>query len=184
MLSLNGIKTMSYVPEALMRILQSLHAAVMLVAMLGSGTALAQTSAGPERLFFEGDIVRGRSQQGATGPTCVLASQFKRRELVAWRIRVLDPEGKAVDDKGLKSLQVELPDGQKFAAKFGNHPARGTPTDRFWATSWMIPEEYPTGTFSYKIVATDLAGKTHTWEPFKVASSQLTIIPGTVEFTK
>ncbi len=165
-----------------MRPLHAIYAAMMLAAVLGSGTADAQTNAG--RLFFEGDIVRGRPQAGATGPVCVLASQFKRKESVVWRIRVLDPEGRTVDDKRLKSLEVELPDGQKFPAKFGDHPARGTPTDRFWATAWIVPDNYPTGTFSYKVVATDLAGKTHTWEPFKVASSQLAIIPGDVEFTK
>jgi hypothetical protein len=168
-----------------MSALHNLSAAVtMLAAVVGSSTVDAQTAPAPERLFFEGDLVRGRPQQGATGPTCVLASQFKRGEVVVWRIRVLDAGGNAVDSRGLKSLEIGLPDGQRFPAKFGDHPARGTPTDRFWATSWMIPENYPTGTFTYKVIATDLSGKTHTWQPFKVASSELTIIAGNVEFTK
>src|SRR6266700_7229450 len=73
------------------------------------------------KLFFEGDIVRG-DQEGAPGPGCVLNSQFKHLEKVVWRLRILDAAGKPLDDKGLKSLVVELPDGQKLAARFGVHP--------------------------------------------------------------
>ena len=58
-------------------------------------------------LFFEGDMVRG-DQVGAPGPFCVLNNQFKRLEKVVWRIRVLDHTGKVLDDKGLKSVAVEL----------------------------------------------------------------------------
>src|SRR3977135_3428780 len=73
------------------------------------------------RLFFEGDMVRG-DQQGAPGPFCVLNNQFKRLEKVVWRVRVLDQAGQALDAKGLKSLVVELPDGQKLDAKLRPYP--------------------------------------------------------------
>ena len=33
--------------------------------------------------------------------------------------------------------------------------------------AWVIPADYPTGSFSYKVVATDMEGQTQTWEPFK-----------------
>src|SRR5690606_9868059 len=82
-------------------------------------------------LFFEGDMVRGGSRDGSTWPTCVLTSQFTRQDLVAWRARVLDPNGQALDDKGLKSLEVQLSDGQAFVMKFGPHPRNPPQTDSF-----------------------------------------------------
>ncbi len=92
------------------------------------------------RFFFEGDMVRG-DQAGAPGPFCVLNSQFKRLEKVVWRVRVLDAAGKPLDDKGLKSLEIELPDGQKIAARFGPHPPPrlGPAADYFWSAAWIIP---------------------------------------------
>ena len=80
----------------------------------------------PSGLFFEADMVR-HALEGQAGPFCVLANQFKRKEAVAWRIRVLDQTGQQMDDKTLKSVVVELSDGQKLNAKFGGHPPRGTP---------------------------------------------------------
>ena len=47
-----------------------------------------------------------------------------RKEEVAWRIRVQDATGKELDDKSLKSLVVELSDGQQFQAHFGGHPPK------------------------------------------------------------
>ncbi len=137
------------------------------------------------KLFFEGDMVRG-DQQGAPGPFCVLNNQFKRLEKVVWRVRVLDQTGKSLDDKGLKNLVVELPDGQKLAARFGPHPPPrvGPASDYFWTAAWVIPTGYPSGTFFYKVVATDLEDKPQTWEPFKRATSQLQVIPGEIEIKK
>jgi hypothetical protein len=139
----------------------------------------------PARLFFEGDMVRG-NQDGAPGPGCVLTNQFKRLEKVVWRVRVLDPSGNSLDEKGLKSLTVELPDGQKLAGRFAPRPpARlGPATDHFWTATWIIPSAYPSGTFAYKVVATDSEGRSHTWEPFKRAPSQLQVIPGEIEIRK
>jgi len=130
-----------------------------------------------KRLFFEADMVR-HALEGQAGPFCVLANQFKRKEAVAWRIRVLDQAGKNLDEKGLKSVVVELSDGQKLPAKFGGHPPRGTATDFFWSLHWVIPGDYPTGSLVYKVVATDNDGHTTTWEPFKRAPTQLTVIAG------
>ncbi len=148
-----------------------------------SGIGMAASATEPPSLFFEGDMVRGGSAAGATGATCVLASQFKRRESVVWRIRVRDSNGRNVDAGALKSLVVELPDGQSFPARFGPHPKGGN-SDQFWSTSWTVSADYPTGTFAYKVVATDKDGAIHTWAPFNIAPSQLTIIAGDVTFTK
>ena len=106
-----------------------------------------------------------------------------RNERVAWRIRVQDAAAKQLDDKGLKSVIVELSDGQKFPAHFGGHPPK-EPTDYLWSTSWSIPADYPTGTFNYKVVATALDGTTQSWEPVNNKPSLLTVIPGTFEPAK
>ena len=126
--------------------------AVVLTLLGFAGPGHAQQDA---RLFFEGDMVRG-DQEGAPEPFCVLTNQFKRLEKVVWRVRVLDQTGKALDDKGIKALLVELPDGQKLPGRYGPHPGprAGPPTDHFWSARWIIPTGYPSGTFVYKVVAT------------------------------
>jgi hypothetical protein len=141
--------------------------------------------AAPKQLFFEGDLVRG-AQQGAPGPFCVLSNQFRRLEKVVWRIRVLDAAGHSLDDKGLKSVVVELPDGQKLNAKFDRHPppAQGLALDHFWTAVWIIPTSYPSGSLGYKVVATDSDDRLQTWEPFKTRPSQLTVVDGAIEIKK
>ena len=95
------------------------------VAVLGfSSGAQAQS----KKLFFEGDIVR-HALEGQQGPFCVLNNQYKRKEAVAWRIRVLDgTTGAQADDKALKSVVVLLGNGQKLPAKFGGHGASPRPS--------------------------------------------------------
>jgi len=156
--------------------------AVVLSVFASAGLAQAQQAG---RLFFEGDMVRG-DQEGAPGPFCVLNNQFKRLEKVVWRVRVLDQTGKPIDDKGIKTLAIELPDGQVMSGRYGPHPGpkSGPPQDFFWSARWIIPTSYPSGTFVYKVIATDLDGKSHTWEPFKRVTSQLQVIPGEIEIKK
>jgi hypothetical protein len=157
-----------------------LAASAMALCVLGASSAAQAQPAG--KLFFEGDIVRG-AQPGAPGPFCVLSNQFKRLEKVVWRIRVLDQAGKSLDDKGLKSLLVQLPDGTKLPSHWGPHPPPhlGKATDFFWTSVWIVPDNYPSGTFAYKVTATDLQGTNHTWEPFKNKSSQFTVVAGAIE---
>ena len=150
---------------------------VFLALLLSLGVmpwAKAQSS-GP--LFIAADMVRG---VGGSGPVCVLSNRFMRKEEVAWRIRVQDKTGKELDDKGLKGVVVELSDGQKFPARFGGHPPKA-PTAYIWSTAWVIPDDYPTGSFNYKVVATALDGTTQTWEPVNTKPSLLTIVAGTFE---
>lgn len=157
---------------------KTLTMAAALVASLG---VFGVAHAG--EFFFEGDMVRGPTADGLTGPSCVLANQYMRLEKVVWRVRVLNAAGENVNGDMLKSLVIQISDGQEFPAKFGQHP-RGEPTDNFWATSWQIPADYPTGTMTYKVIATSLDGKVTEWSPFNVAPSLLTVIPGEVTFTK
>ena len=145
-----------------------------------------------QKLFIEGDIVRGNTPNGATGPVCVLANQFKRKENVVFRIRVRNVAGQPLDDKNIKSIVVELSDGQKFPASYRSRPPANVrarfglsePTDYFWSAAWLIPQDYPTGSLSYQVVATDMQGNTQSWTPFKDPRSQPLVMPGEVEYTK
>ena len=93
----------------------------VLVLLASVGSTQIATAQEAKRLFFEADMVR-HALEGQAGPFCVLANQFKRKEAVAWRIRVLDQTGQQMDNITLKSVVVELSDGQKLNAKFGGHP--------------------------------------------------------------
>src|SRR4029077_20300986 len=132
-------------------------------------------------VFWRGCLFRHpiRNQRG---PFLILTSQFKRKEAVAWRIRVLDSAGDVADDKVLKSAVVELGDGQQLPARYGPHPPRvAPPTDYFWSVHWEIAADYPTASLGYKVIATKMDDTTQTWEPFTRAPSQLTVIAGEPE---
>jgi hypothetical protein len=145
-------------------------------AVLGLVHVGGAQAAGPA-MVIQSDTVRG-VQQGMTAPGCVLNNQFKHKEEIIFRIRVVDTKtGKGMDKDQLKSLMIELPDGQKFPAHYGMHPPQ-QPVEYFWTYGWIIPENYPTGSFAYKVVATDRHGHTATFEPFKSAPSQLTVMAG------
>ena len=143
--------------------------------------------ASSQALFIEGDMVRGAvngAQGGAVtnfnpdgAPICVLANQFKHLEKVVFRFRVRDQSGRPVDGRGLKSLVVELPSGEKLQGNFGPHPPRAA-TDYFWTAIWDIPASYPSGTLTYKAIATDLADNQTSWAPFNRVTSQLLVLPG------
>lgn len=153
--------------------LSKISAVVLSAAAIGlPGVALA---AGPN-LFFEGDMVVS-PPQGSAAAHCVLASQFKHNDRIVFRVRVLNASGAAVTDKDLKNLDVVLSSGEKIPMKYGGHP-HDKPLDSFWSAGWTVPEDYPAGSMSYKVVATNNDGSTQDWAPFNVALSQLTILPG------
>jgi hypothetical protein len=154
-----------------------------------AGPSAAQEA---QKLFIEGDIVRGNTPAGITGPVCVLTNQFKRKEKIVFRIRVRDVAGAPLDDKALRGIVVELSDGQKFAADYRARPpvsvrkalGLSEPLDYFWSAVWLIPEDYPTGTLSYKVAATDMQGNTQSWTPFKDPRSLPTVMAGDVEYMR
>ena len=37
--------------------------------------------------------------------------------------------------------------------------------DAWWTAAWRIPQDFPTGTETYKVMATDLQGNTQDWAP-------------------
>jgi hypothetical protein len=156
------------------------------------GLASSSGAQDVQKLFIEGDIVRGNTPNGITGPVCVLANQFKRKENVIFRIRVLNAMGQPLDDKALRSLTVELSDGQKIPASYRARPPRNImatlgisePLDYFWSSAWLIPDDYPTGSLSYRVVATDSQGNTQTWAPFRDPRSLPFVLPATAEYIK
>jgi len=142
-----------------------------------STSASAQVRTEPAgRLFFEGDLVRHRLD-GQQGPWCVLSSRYKRGEAVAWRVRTQLPNGAVADDSTITSMVVELGSGERVPLEYGPHG--NPPTDFFWANSWTVPDNYPTGSLGYKVMATLQDGTVVTWEPFTRPASVLTIIEGT-----
>jgi len=157
-----------------------LSAIALTVAAAGfSGAAQAQVRTTPAgELFFEGDTVK-HNIMGQQGPFCVLQSRFTRGEGVAWRIRVLQPDGTPADNTLLRSLEVELGNGQRIPLVYGPH---GMPpaamSDYFWAESFVIPATFPTGSMGYKVHATMMDGSVVTWEPFTRPNSQLWVMEG------
>jgi hypothetical protein len=151
------------------------------VAIIGSACApqasgVQQASSAAKTLFLNSDMVVGSGGTVKPATSCVLDSQYKRGAQVVWRIKVYDPAtGKPLDDKALASVSVTLSDGEKFDAKYGGHPAK-TPTDSFWATSWIIPDTYPTGSLQYTITAKSTDGRTGQFDNFNVAPSALTVV--------
>ena len=158
--------------------MKTLVSAIALSTVLGfANGAQAQETKAQEgkKLFFEGDIVR-HALPDQVGPFCVLNNQFKRKEAVAWRIRVLEPNGNVADNKVLKSVVVRLGNGQTLPAHFGGHGM--PPTDFFWSLHWEIPGDFPTGSLGYKVIATMMDDSTVTWEPFNRATTQLMVVAG------
>ena len=141
-----------------------------------AGTANAQSRTTPAgKLFFEGDTVK-HNIMGQQGPFCVLQSRFRRGESVAWRLRVLQPNGSPADGTVLRSLVVEVGSGERVPLEYGPHGM--PPTDYFWAESWTIPAALPTGSLGYKVHATLMDGSVVTWEPFTRPASQLWVMDG------
>ncbi len=118
----------------------------------------------------------GTTDEEKAAFSCVQKNRFPQGEPIVWRVKVYSTEtGKALDDKGLKSVVITFPDATTKDLKFGPHP-KGKTDDYFWTTSFKIPADYPTGAFKYKLVATSPEGITGTWDQFNVASSLLQVI--------
>ncbi|MDX1619346.1 MAG: hypothetical protein R3320_00045 [Nitriliruptorales bacterium] len=133
-------------------------------------TVVADTVSGPLNL----------PEDGSQGAVCVLRSRFPRNSEIVWRARVIDGTGEELDDTALESVVVRLADGQEFEMRYGPHPPDNA-TDFFWTSSFDIPEDYPTGTLDYEIVATSTDGTTGSFTPFNVAPSLLTITDEVLE---
>jgi hypothetical protein len=155
--------------------LSTVAASLALAGFAGGAQAQQAQPAPQAKLFFEGDIVRHALADQA-GPFCVLSNQFTRKEAVAWRIRVLLPNGEVADDKALKGVVVELGNGIKLPAGYKPHGV--PPTDHFWSLFWTIPGDFPTGSLGYKVIATMKDGSEVVWQPFTRPPTQLMVVAG------
>ena len=138
----------------------------------------APATASTSKLFLMVDVVQGSTNLAgdqAAAKGCVLNSRFPRNSQIVWRARVFDPKtGDVMDDKALSKVQIQLANGKTTDMKFGPHP-KDPPGEAYWTGSWMVPKDQATGTLNYKVVATAADGRSGEFEPFKVASSLLTI---------
>ncbi|MEE9192336.1 MAG: hypothetical protein V3U04_06980 [Candidatus Aerophobetes bacterium] len=154
-------------------------ALLIALTMMGSVPASAQTEDKDLSLILVADTVRGNLNllEGDMGANlCVQRSRFSLGEHIVWRIRVYDPQlGTAMDDVALDSVQVLFDDGQLFETRYAGHGAEGA-KDFFWTTSWVIPEDYPTGSLGHQIIAKAKDGRTGEFVPFNVSYSLLTIV--------
>ncbi len=133
-------------------------------------TATPQAAKG---LILSSDMVTGSGGTVKAAASCVLQSAYKQGNQVVFRVRVYDPKtGNPMDNTAVSAVTIKLPDGQTFNAKYGKH---GT-ADSFWATSWVIPVDYPTGTINYTATATATDGRTGNFDNFNVAPSLLTVV--------
>ncbi len=157
-------------------------AGVLLIALTMTGSVLvsAQTEEKDLPLIVHADTVRGHlnlPDGDIAAKLCVQQSRFSPGEHIVWRIRVYDPQlATAMDDVALDSVEVLFQDGQLFEARYAGHGAEGA-KDFFWTTSWVIPEDYPTGSLGHQIVAKAKDGRAGEFVPFNVSYALLTIVP-------
>ena len=130
-------------------------------------------------------IVFGDTVRGALGLmpeelpllACVQTNRFPQGSQIVWRMRVIDPAtGTAMDDTSLTGVTLTLPDGSTRPFRFGPHP-RMREDDFFWTATFTIPEDYPTGAFTWQVEASDNQGRTGSIVQFNVASSMLQVVP-------
>ena len=154
-----------------------------------------QPPAGVGKIALAVDMVRG--YVAPQGPVCVFSSQFKRGEMVVFRVRMTDLETGDEIPANSSDLMAQatpptmeeigamtggitaiahLSDGQSLPLHYGGH-SPDDPADYFWSTSWVIPEDYPTGTIDYWVTVDWTAeSKTGRFDPFNVFPAKLTII--------
>lgn len=157
---------------------------VLLVAMaaMASLGALSQGAEKDAPLILVADTVfgiEGIPEAEIPQKICILSSRFNPGQQIVWRVKVYDPRtGQAMDETTLDVVEVILPGEQILKARYGPHPAPPQEaTDFFWSTSWVIPEEYPSGSLSHTIRAKAKDGRSGEFAQFNVAPSLLIIQP-------
>ena len=141
----------------------------------GNAPAATAAPAANTPLVLQADTVLGSTGIPKGLAFCVQQNQYSRGESIVWRVRVIDPAtGKAMDASTLSSVEVKLPD-KTITLKFGDHP-KTNPVDHFWAGSFSIPADYPTGQLPYTVVATAKDGRTGEFDQFKVATAMLQVV--------
>lgn len=117
-----------------------------------------------------GDIVNSHFVEDAI---CVVNSRFEQGWRIVFRASVNDVEsGELIEDANVK---VVLGTGEEFDMELIPNGEEGT---LLYSYAWTIPDDFPTGTLDYEIVA-DVNGEEYTYKPFDVSLSKMTIIEPT-----
>lgn len=131
-----------------------------------------EESSTPRNVVVHGDTINSSQVEHAV---CIVNSRFEQGWRMVFRATVTDPETKElIEDADVK---VVLGNGEEFEMELGEHGENKT---LLYAVGWTIPEDFPTGTLDYEIIAT-VDGVDYAYEPFDVAPSKLTIIEPTEE---
>lgn len=137
-------------------------------------SSAAPASSTTDKLLIAADIVQGSKNvptDQASMKSCVLSSRYPRNSEIVWRVRVYDPRtAELMDNKALSGVQVLLANGNTVDLNYGAHP-KDPPNEFYWANSWVVPKDAPTGTLRYSIQATAVDGRTGGFEPVSVAAS-------------
>ena len=165
--------------------MKALTASAVALSALGFASVAQAQQAG--KLFFEGDIVRGASPARPVRSACSTTSSSGWKRwcgACASSIR----RARRSTTRGSRASSSQLPDGQKLDARFGPHPppqlgtGHGLFLDGGLDHSGRAIRAARSPTRSS---ATDLDGKTHTWEPFKIESRRsFTVVAGAIEIKK
>lgn len=136
------------------------------------GTENEETTASASNVVVHGDTINSSQVEHAV---CIVNSRFEQGWRMVFRATVTDAEtNELIEDADVK---VVLGNGEEFEMELGEH---GEDKTLLYAVGWTIPEDFPTGTLDYEIVAT-VDGVDYAYEPFDVAPSKLTIIEPTEE---
>jgi hypothetical protein len=145
-----------------------------------AATAAAPAASAKVPLILQSDTVLGSTnltKAEAATETCVRDSRYAHNQEIVFRTRVFDPTtGQPMDDSTLASVVVKLADGTTLNAKYSGHGGTtANPADHFWAVSWVVPANYPTGELDYQVIATAKDGRTGNFLPFLVSPSLIQI---------
>jgi hypothetical protein len=143
--------------------LRTLFTALMCT-LIGAGAPLAasaQTKPLPYRLFA--DVVAAR--------VCVPRTTFNPGDTIVWRAEVQDAAGVRLTADRIKALgltgTIQLKDGTKVPLAFGIHPPfpNAPATDTYWAGTYYVKTDHPTGTLAWTATVSDSAGNTVSFTP-------------------
>ena len=167
----------------------TLAAPSLVLVAAGCQTAAPAAPAAPaaapttDKLLIASDVVQGAKnvpKEQAALKACVLSSRFPRNSEIVFRVRVYDPHtAELMDNTNLSGVQVRLANGANVDLAYSAHP-KDPPNEYYWANSWVIPKDTPTGTLRYTIQANANDGRTGEFEPFSVAASLPSIIDETL----
>jgi hypothetical protein len=97
---------------------------------------------------------------------------------MVFRVKVVDAASYAeLNDTQVAGVTVTLPDGSVQNLHYGEHPpGPAQPKYLYWTYAYRIPMDYPTGTFNYSILVTDLNGNTFAPVTFPVGAPAAQIV--------